>query len=831
MSRSKFIGNYISIVTSEEFKKTPFNEKLNVMDILTLTYPDVVQDSLFDEELLDRINGDCYNWPSLLPSDMLGVVEISKILNDAKQSSTDIWISNNFTVSENSYTEHEIYYLMKKSLSIGNKNIFTKNVISFQGHNICNISQDVFYRLIKHAIHLKAEKSLQLLLDFLPSVISKKEELLLLDALYSLIADKDLCSYAYIDDAYHKFISKVNVDFYYNDNIGFRCILNHILENNAYWVIGSLFNNAVDFSRIKQVSKFFVNAAHKLIEGTLDEIKEKQLFIFFEKLLTHVKPEQHDMFEVCSLILKNYNNPKLLNLFTVLENNKINPLLFVNDENKTVINVVLFNGTIEEKIIIFNGFYKQTIELKDDKNNNVFHELLLNSRFELFSSLIMKDLELLPLLFEENNYGMTPIDMIGKRKYDIEIDFTLFVLMPLIDDKNRETLKKISSFPERNRFSFNTDIRNEIVENDDIKQKMITTVGALVNNHKDAVNNFYKNNKHAYDIDDEDNADDQAPSYTIYSDEDLDKFSKHVEEFNESYLVNWVTKLKENSGKKLLATNEKLKNNLEDLRKVFPNFHEFIDYVEDSIYLNDMGDGHFFVTPSLLVSSPGIGKTFFLNSLAKAVGVDYNMFNMEAVTAGFVLVGSTASWKDAKPGLVFQNVFSSKYANNIFILDELDKTVNSNYPVDNVLLPLLETHTAKTFKDEFIPIPLDIRKIVWVATANDIDKIASATLSRFQVFKIPNPTFSERMILAEAIYKSLLTYHTWGNKFEKTLSDEVKIALCSDSNSSRDLSKIILKSCGKAAKRGDTKLIIDDLNLKNSSKVIELWDQRKENDL
>lgn len=175
MSRSKFIGNYISIVTSEEFKKTPFNEKLNVMDILTLTYPDVVQDSLFDEELLDRINGDCYNWPSLLPSDMLGVVEISKILNDAKQSSTDIWISNNYTVSENSYTEQEIYYLMKKSLSIGNKNIFTKNVISFQGHNICNISQDVFYRLIKHAIHLKAEKSLQLLLDFLPSVISKKK--------------------------------------------------------------------------------------------------------------------------------------------------------------------------------------------------------------------------------------------------------------------------------------------------------------------------------------------------------------------------------------------------------------------------------------------------------------------------------------------------------------------------------------------------------------------------------------------------------------------------------------------------------------------------------
>lgn len=831
MSKSKFIGNYISIITSAEFKAIPFHEKLNIMEILTVTYPDVVQDALFDQELLDRIDDPTNNkWPALTSSDMLGVVEVSKIINDAKHNSIDFVINNDSSDTEKTYTEEEIYYLMKKSLSIGNKNIFTKNVLRFYGHDIRNISNEVYFHLIKHAIKIKAEKALQLLIDFLPSDITKKQSLLLLNSLYFLIADTDLCSSTYIDDAYYNFISKIDVDLYYNENIGFNCVLNHILENNAYWIIGYLFNKGVDFSRIKGVSTFFVDAVYKLAEGSIDQSQEKQLFIFFEKLLTKVKPNQHDMFEICSIILKNYNNPKFLNLFTILENNQINPLTFMNDEGKSVIHMTLFNGTVEEKILIFNNFYKETIKLKDDKNNNVFHELLINSRFELISSLIMKNLELLPLLFEENYYKMKPIDMISKRKYDTEIDFTLFVLMPLIDEQNREALKKISHSPETNMFSFGTDINKDINDNADIKQSMIETIGLLVNKHKDAVNIFYKNKIKEADNENVQSEDAQAPTYTIYTHEDVEKFAKKVEDFEERALLNWVTKLRDTSGTKLLATNEKLKTNLGELRKIFPNFHEFIDYIEDSIYLNDMGDGHFFVSPALLVSSPGIGKTFFLNSLAKAVGVDYDMFNMESVTAGFVLVGSTASWKDAKPGLVFQNVFNSKYANNIFILDELDKTVNSNYPVDTVLLPLLETHTSKTFKDEFIPLPLDIRKIVWVATANDIDKISSATLSRFQVFNIPNPTFAERMILAEAIYKSLLTYHSWGDKFEKTLSDEVKTSLCSDGNSSRNLSKIILKACGKAAKRGDTKLIIDDLNLKNNSKVIEPWDQRNEKD-
>lgn len=87
MSKSKFIGNYISIITSAEFKAIPFHEKLNIMEILTVTYPDVVQDALFDQELLDRIDDPTNNkWPALTFSDMLGGVEVSKIINEAKHN-------------------------------------------------------------------------------------------------------------------------------------------------------------------------------------------------------------------------------------------------------------------------------------------------------------------------------------------------------------------------------------------------------------------------------------------------------------------------------------------------------------------------------------------------------------------------------------------------------------------------------------------------------------------------------------------------------------------------------------------------------------------------
>lgn len=116
--------------------------------------------------------------------------------------------------------------------------------------------------------------------------------------------------------------------------------------------------------------------------------------------------------------------------------------------------------------------------------------------------------------------------------------------------------------------------------------------------------------------------------------------------------------------------------------------------------------------------------------------------------------------------------------------------------------------------------------MVWVATANDIDAISAPIKSRFQVFNIPSPTFEERLILAQAIYSTLLKDNVWGAKFDKILDKSVLMELARDKNSSRDLRKTILDACGRCAKRKDTKLTLNDLNIVQTNKEILPWDKK-----
>lgn len=209
------------------------------------------------------------------------------------------------------------------------------------------------------------------------------------------------------------------------------------------------------------------------------------------------------------------------------------------------------------------------------------------------------------------------------------------------------------------------------------------------------------------------------------------------------------------------------------------------------------------------------------------VGVDNSMISMESVTSGFILTGLGSQWSSGQPGLVFKNIYNAKYANNILILDEIDKCSDGKYNIDSVLLPLLESHTAKNFKDEYMNIPMDISKTVWVATANNIAAISEPIKSRFQLFEIKKPTFNERKILIQAIYKSLLKDHTWGDSFEKTIEDDVLNEMAQDGNSSRDIRKLILQACGKAARRLDKQIKIEDLEVKQMTDT-SIWDKRNE---
>ena len=321
--------------------------------------------------------------------------------------------------------------------------------------------------------------------------------------------------------------------------------------------------------------------------------------------------------------------------------------------------------------------------------------------------------------------------------------------------------------------------------------------------------------------------------FDIYTEKDVEILEKNLNEFKQSNDPTklWVKKLKNTSGRKKLAINTDLKPSLDKLRLMFPNFEKFINFLENNYYLNSLGNNEFYFPPSLLNGPAGIGKTFFLSSLAKAAKTSYSMISMESVTASFMLTGSNSQWENGSPGEFFNNAISSEYANNILLLDEIDKCRKGNYfSVENSLLPLLEIHTAQNFKDEFVPLKLDISKMIWLATSNNLNDISLPIRSRFEIFNIKAPNFEERKLLAQSIYSTLLENNHWGKGFVSHVNESVLDCLCEDDASSRDLRKNITRALAKSAARetsGSLKeLIIDDIEQNKKHEIIELWDRK-----
>ena len=253
-------------------------------------------------------------------------------------------------------------------------------------------------------------------------------------------------------------------------------------------------------------------------------------------------------------------------------------------------------------------------------------------------------------------------------------------------------------------------------------------------------------------------------------------------------------------------------DNLDDLRQDFPNMTDFIDSVEGACMLNKLGDGAFHIPPTLLIGPPGIGKTFFLSVLLEKAKVHKTMVHMESLSGGWMLTGASGQWKDAKAGVIFNNIIDSEYANNAIVLDEIDKITKGSHSPENTLLQVFEEHTAKEFKDEFCPLKLDISKLTWFATANELANISAPMLSRFSVYNIKMPTLAERKILAANIYKYLLSSKSWGHAFSPVVSQTVLDKICEMEGSIRTMKSDLLNACGKAAKNGRTELRLEDFN-------------------
>ncbi len=198
------------------------------------------------------------------------------------------------------------------------------------------------------------------------------------------------------------------------------------------------------------------------------------------------------------------------------------------------------------------------------------------------------------------------------------------------------------------------------------------------------------------------------------------------------------------------------------LRAEFPYAVDIIDRILLDIPVRPQVQ----LRPTILVGSPGCGKSRFARRLLTVLAIPHDVIPCGGLSDG-AFAGTGRRWSTGEPSLPAALITRHRIAGPGAVLDEIEKvgTSRHNGQVHDALLAFLESETASRFHDPYVQAPCDLSHVNWLMTANSLEGLSGPLRDRCRVIPFPEPGLEHLPVLSRQIIADVLAEqgldHRW----------------------------------------------------------------------